>query len=916
MLFADSFEQSEWNGNWVEDGQNDWARRTQRAADGAYSAEVDGSATNATLSMSNPLDLTSYTSAELTFSWYLESGFDGGEYIALDLYNGSDWNEVASLQGNLDQENMWHDETITIDGSYLIADFQSRFRAKVSRSNEDGFVDNVKITGTPIVNEPTAEFVPLGFLTGQSHSSSFAVSTDGQFVVGRSGDEAFSWSRSGGMIHLGTFIARDVSADGSVVVGDDGGNNYAYRWDNGTLSVIGDLTTIGRTEADPGGIRMNNANSVSADGSVVVGNTGGSDFKGEADSFRIVGSDIQPIGDLPGGAHNSGANDVSADGSVVVGRGNSANGPDEAYRWENGTFTPLGELPGGVFDSHAWEVSGNGQFVVGHSESAAGVEAFLWSSETGMVGLGHLPGETTDSRARGVSGDGSLVVGSANENQSPELRDAFIWDAVKGMRNLQNVLVTDYGLGDALAGWTLNLATAISDDGLIISGTGTNPNGLREAFLVELDAVANAPPTAGAGVDQSLSDNDATGSESITIVGSASDPDGTVDSYEWSDGTNILGTSPALTTNLSVGVHTLTLTATDNEGATGSDSVVITVVANQGPTANAGQDLSVVDSDNSGSEVVTVNGSGTDSDGSILSYEWKEGTTPLGNTATVTPDLSVGTHTLTLTVMDNGGATAVDTVIVTVSAASSEVVLFEDSFEVGSNSNDWNGKWVEDSQNDYFRSTQRSTDGVRSAEVDGSASDATLTISSAQDISSYGYASLTFDWYIERGFDLNEYLSLDISANGGGSWSFDVRRLDGGKGTASRENTWFSEAVDLAPYSSSNLLIRFRTYVSSSREDANIDTVRIVAGSSSAAPMAPGPIVAKSEPQQFLTNAGFDNLLTHASDSTPAAATQFALPSLGSAELASMSPTAIDEVLAGDRLFDDLALVGLVEDLL
>ena len=154
VLLADSFEQAEWNGNWVEDSQNDWARRTQRAADGAYSAEVDGRATNATLSLANPLDLTSYGSAELTFSWYIESGFDSGEYIALDLYDGNSWNEVASLQGNVDQENVWHNETVTIDGSYFVSDFQLRFRAKVSSSREDGFVDNVKIEGTPTNTAP------------------------------------------------------------------------------------------------------------------------------------------------------------------------------------------------------------------------------------------------------------------------------------------------------------------------------------------------------------------------------------------------------------------------------------------------------------------------------------------------------------------------------------------------------------------------------------------------------------------------------------------------------------------------------------------------------------------------------------------------------------------------------------------
>ena len=51
-------------------------------------------------------------------------------------------------------------------------------------------------------------------------------------------------------------------------------------------------------------------------------------------------------------------------------------------------------------------------------------------------------------------------------------------------------------------------------------------------------------------------------------------------------------------------------------------------------------------------------------------------------------------------------------------STSIDTPLFLDSFELGQ----WNGRWVEDSQNDWYTSTQRKTDGSYSAEVDGSAS--------------------------------------------------------------------------------------------------------------------------------------------------------------------------------------------------
>ena len=180
--------------------------------------------------------------------------------------------------------------------------------------------------------------------------------------------------------------------------------------------------------------------------------------------------------------------------------------------------------------------------------------------------------------------------------------------------------------------------------------------------------VGNQEPTADGGADQTFSDNDGTGSETVTLSGSGFDPDGSIVAYEWTDGVNVLGTTATISPSLSVGIHTLTLTVTDNEGATGSDTVVVTVDANQAPSADAGADQSAADADGSGEQVVTLIGSGSDPDGSITSYQWNDGATILGNAATISPTLSVGTHTLTFTITDNGGATSSDSVVVTITA--------------------------------------------------------------------------------------------------------------------------------------------------------------------------------------------------------------------------------------------------------
>ena len=92
---------------------------------------------------------------------------------------------------------------------------------------------------------------------------------------------------------------------------------------------------------------------------------------------------------------------------------------------------------------------------------------------------------------------------------------------------------------------------------------------------------ANQLPTADAGPDQTFSDADGDGVETVTLSGSGFDPDGTVVSYQWKEGSTVLGETASLTTELDVAnsPHYLTLMVTDDSGATGSDTVVITVEA-------------------------------------------------------------------------------------------------------------------------------------------------------------------------------------------------------------------------------------------------------------------------------------------------------------------------------------------------
>jgi len=185
----------------------------------------------------------------------------------------------------------------------------------------------------------------------------------------------------------------------------------------------------------------------------------------------------------------------------------------------------------------------------------------------------------------------------------------------------------------------------------------------------------NLPPVSRAGADQSVNEG-----TQVTLDGtSSSDQDGTVGGYSWQQ---IAGPGVALTAPVpgmlsfsapSVAVDTVLtfqLTVTDNQGATGVDTVDVLVRNTNDPVANAGPDQTVYERTS-----VVLGGSATDPDGTVASYSWTQlsGITVSlsgANTASASftaPSVSSDrVLTFRLTVTDNNGLTGTDTVAITV----------------------------------------------------------------------------------------------------------------------------------------------------------------------------------------------------------------------------------------------------------
>ena len=173
--------------------------------------------------------------------------------------------------------------------------------------------------------------------------------------------------------------------------------------------------------------------------------------------------------------------------------------------------------------------------------------------------------------------------------------------------------------------------------------------------------VTNAPPIAEAGPDQTLG-VDQTGT--FSAAGST-DSDGTIVAYEWDfgDGGSSGGDS-VFHAYTDAGTYTVTLTVRDDGGAEATDTVTVTVLANQPPIANAGLDRNATVG-----EAVSFDASAsTDPDGSIVEYAWSFGDGATGSGVTAAHSYaSEGTFEVTLTATDDGGASGMDTATITVS---------------------------------------------------------------------------------------------------------------------------------------------------------------------------------------------------------------------------------------------------------
>ncbi len=292
------------------------------------------------------------------------------------------------------------------------------------------------------------------------------------------------------------------------------------------------------------------------------------------------------------------------------------------------------------------------KLVVGTAMYGRGWEGVLPSSLSDpsdpMTGVGN--GKLKGSSAQGVWEDGVIdykgikanMLGANNQGINgfeygyDEMAEApYVWNRTSG----QLITFDDDRSVKAKGAYVRSLGLAGLFSWEIDADNGDILNAMHEGLAGGTTDPVNRKPTAAAGADQSVE-----GPASVSLDGSASkDSDGTIASYVWSQ---VSGTAVTLANgNAAVASFdvvevtqqetlTFNLTVTDNEGATSTDTVVVTVnPKDTGPVNTAPVAVVTAPSEVNAGDVVVVDASASsDADQDTLAFTWD---VPAGVNATV-----------------------------------------------------------------------------------------------------------------------------------------------------------------------------------------------------------------------------------------------------------------------------------------
>ena len=513
------------------------------------------------------------------------------------------------------------------------------------------------------LNASTGEFI-WSYTTGMSVSSSPAVA-DGRVYIGSGDKKVYALNASTGEFiwsyttDYWVYISSPAVAGGKVYIGSVDDNVYALNASTGAL--IWSYTTGNDILSSP----------AVADGKVYVGSYDNNVYALNASTGEFIWS--YTTGNLVL------SSPAVADGRVYIGSGDykvyALNASTGEFIWSYTTGNPVHSSPAvadgrvyiGSYDNKVYALNAStgaliwnyktGSWVYISSPAVADGRVYIGSGDKKVYAFGSHDiaiTSVTPSTTKAYVGQ-TVDIDAVAKNEGTEIETfnvtayyndtAIQTQTVTSLApNAETTLTFNWNTTDVVPGYYTIKAIASTVTGETDTEDNTHIDGTVKIIKSPV-AFFTYSPTAPLT------------SETITFNASLSTPDGgTIISYEWNfdDGTpNATGmiTTHAYTDN---GTYTVTLTVTDDDGLTDTDSQNITVL-NRPPIASFTESATSVPT----GTMINFNASASyDPDGCIVSYFWDFGDDT--NTTGVTASHSYaddGNYTVTLTVTDDDGAT-------------------------------------------------------------------------------------------------------------------------------------------------------------------------------------------------------------------------------------------------------------------
>lgn len=378
---------------------------------------------------------------------------------------------------------------------------------------------------------------------------------------------------------------------------------------------------------------------------------------GTANSLPVVSAGVDKTITLPTSSVSVTGTATDADGTITGVQWTRLTGGTATFSDATSNTTTISNLVAGIYSIQFCGTDNSGATVCDQMTITVNPAPNIAPvANAGPDRIIQLPTQTTSLAGSGTDADGTI--------------SAYSWTFISGP---STPTIVSASQGPTV----VNNLSSVGVYLLRLKVTDNSGGTATDDVTVTVNAV-NQAPTVTAGSNQTIT----LPTNSVTLIGSATDADGTISNVTWTKisgpVTFTIGSPNATTTNVTnlvQGVYVFQLTGTDNQGASSSSTVQVTVNAaippNQPPVVNAGVDRAITLPTNS----ITQVGSATDPDGTISSYSWTKVSGPVGITfgsanaaGTTINNLVAGTYVIQLQATDNQGGIGTDQFTLIVSA--------------------------------------------------------------------------------------------------------------------------------------------------------------------------------------------------------------------------------------------------------